>query len=61
MSSPVRAAATPADFDALAAPPRLSLGCRWDYREAFLNVDLHASHNPAFLASEECRAKNPAA
>lgn len=36
----------PAAFDPASAPRKLNLGCGYDYREGFLNVDLHATHAP---------------
>ena len=33
-------------FDPAAHPARLNLGCGYDRREGFLNVDLHAFHDP---------------
>jgi predicted SAM-dependent methyltransferase len=36
----------PATFDPLAHPDRLNLGCGYDIREGFLNVDLHDFHSP---------------
>jgi predicted SAM-dependent methyltransferase len=50
MSSPAKAPATAADFDPFAAPNRLNLGCGWDHREGFVNVDLHAAHGPDLVA-----------
>jgi predicted SAM-dependent methyltransferase len=37
-------------FDPATAPKRLNLGCGYDHREGFLNVDLHEFHNPDLLA-----------
>jgi predicted SAM-dependent methyltransferase len=37
-------------FDAAAHPRRLNLGCGWDHREGFLNVDLHDFHKPDLVA-----------
>ena len=37
-------------FDAHAFPDRLNLGCGWDIREGFLNVDLHDFHKPQLVA-----------
>jgi predicted SAM-dependent methyltransferase len=39
-----------ASFDALAHPRRLNLGCGFDYRRGFLNVDLNAFHKPDLVA-----------
>lgn len=41
---------TAADFDPLAWPRKLNLGCGWDRREGFVNVDLHAWHQPDLVA-----------
>lgn len=41
MSAPTTAA-----FDPLGFPRKLNLGCGFDRREGFLNVDLHAFHAP---------------
>ncbi len=40
----------PADFEALAYPDRLNLGCGWDLRAGYLNVDLHDFHGPDLVA-----------
>jgi len=40
------AAVQPSAFDAATAPRKLNLGCGFDYREGFVNVDLHAWHHP---------------
>ena len=37
-------------FDATGFPARLNLGCGYDLREGFLNVDIHAFHNPDLIA-----------
>lgn len=37
-------------FDPATAPKRLNLGCGYDHREGFLNVDLHEFHSPDLLA-----------
>jgi predicted SAM-dependent methyltransferase len=37
---------TAAQFDFINAPRKLNLGCGFDYRKGFVNVDLHAWHNP---------------
>jgi predicted SAM-dependent methyltransferase len=37
-------------FDPRAHPDRLNLGCGWDLREGYLNVDLHDFHNPDLVA-----------
>jgi predicted SAM-dependent methyltransferase len=37
-------------FDPLAHPDRLNLGCGWDIRAGFLNVDLHDFHKPDLVA-----------
>lgn len=37
-------------FDASAHPDRLNLGCGWDLRDGYLNVDLHDFHNPDLVA-----------
>lgn len=44
-----RVEATPT-FDASAHPDRLNLGCGWDVREGYLNVDLHEFHHPELVA-----------
>jgi len=38
------------DFDESAHPRRLNLGCGWDLRDGYLNVDLHAFHGPDLMA-----------
>lgn len=30
--------------------PRLNIGCGWDYREGWVNVDMHERHNPDVVA-----------
>lgn len=37
-------------FDADAHPDRLNLGCGWDLREGYLNVDIHDFHKPDLVA-----------
>ncbi len=37
-------------FDPAAHPDRLNLGCGWDLREGYLNIDLHEFHNPDLVA-----------
>jgi predicted SAM-dependent methyltransferase len=37
-------------FDATRFPDRLNLGCGFDHREDFLNVDIHDFHHPDLLA-----------
>jgi predicted SAM-dependent methyltransferase len=37
-------------FDPMTAPDRLNLGCGWDHREGYLNVDLHDFHKPDLVA-----------
>jgi predicted SAM-dependent methyltransferase len=32
-------------------PRRLNLGCGWDIRDGYLNVDLHERHNPDLIAN----------
>jgi predicted SAM-dependent methyltransferase len=39
-----------ATFDPYTAPRRLNLGCGFDHREGFLNVDLHEFHKPDLIA-----------
>ena len=43
-------AATPETFDPAKFPQRLNLGCGWDRREGYLNVDMHGWHEPDLLA-----------
>jgi hypothetical protein len=31
-------------------PRKLNLGCGWDKRDGYLNVDLHGSHDPDLVA-----------
>jgi predicted SAM-dependent methyltransferase len=50
MSSPARVPASAADFDPATAPRRLNLGCGWDHREGYVNVDFHAHHAPDLSA-----------
>lgn len=40
----------PPDFDPATAPRRLNLGCGWDHRPGYVNVDLHAYHKPDLVA-----------
>jgi predicted SAM-dependent methyltransferase len=49
-SAPKRAPMTPLDFDPARAPRRLNLGCGCDHRPGFVNVDLHAAHEPDLVA-----------
>ncbi len=37
-------------FDASQLPEKLNLGCGWDHREGYLNVDLHDFHKPDLVA-----------
>ena len=37
-------------FDPADWPDRLNLGCGWDRRDGYLNVDLHAFHEPDLVA-----------
>ena len=37
-------------FDASRYPDKLNLGCGWDLREGYLNVDLHDFHKPELVA-----------
>jgi predicted SAM-dependent methyltransferase len=37
-------------FDPAAFPNRLNLGCGFDHREGYLNVDIHEFHHPDLLA-----------
>jgi predicted SAM-dependent methyltransferase len=37
-------------FDPAQFPDRLNLGCGWDHREGYLNVDIHGFHDPDLLA-----------
>jgi predicted SAM-dependent methyltransferase len=41
---------TTESFDATRFPARLNLGCGYDVREGFLNVDIHDFHNPDLVA-----------
>ncbi len=34
----------------MSAPDRLNLGCGWDLREGYLNVDVHDFHKPDLVA-----------
>lgn len=38
------------EFDASRFPRRLNLGCGWDHRDGYLNVDLNAFHNPDLVS-----------
>lgn len=38
------------DLDAATLPRRLNLGCGWDKRDGYLNVDLQAFHEPDLVA-----------
>lgn len=38
------------EFDPEQFPKRINLGCGWDVRPGYLNVDLHGSHNPDLVA-----------
>ena len=37
-------------FDPTRYPDKLNLGCGWDHREDYLNVDIHAFHKPDLVA-----------
>ena len=39
------------EFDPAKFPRRLNLGCGFDVRPGYLNVDLHAWHKPDLLAT----------
>ncbi len=41
---------TATDFDALAHPDKLNIGCGWDHREGYLNVDFLDVHGPDLVA-----------
>jgi len=41
---------TPVDFDASRWPTRLNLGCGFDHREGYLNVDFQSFHEPDLVA-----------
>jgi predicted SAM-dependent methyltransferase len=41
---------TSAPFDPSDYPTKLNLGCGWDIREGYLNVDLHDFHKPDLVA-----------
>ena len=41
---------TPETFDPAAFPKKLNLGCGFDHREGFVNVDMNAWHHPDLLA-----------
>jgi predicted SAM-dependent methyltransferase len=38
------------DFDPNRWPKRLNLGCGWDHRQGYVNVDLHEFHRPDLIA-----------
>jgi predicted SAM-dependent methyltransferase len=40
----------PADFDPSAWPRKLNLGCGWDHRPGYVNVDFLAAHRPNLVA-----------
>ncbi|MGH2915575.1 MAG: hypothetical protein ACRDMX_11360 [Solirubrobacteraceae bacterium] len=40
----------PESFDAQTAPDRLNLGCGFDLRDGYLNVDIHDFHGPDLVA-----------
>ena len=44
------AAAPAVAFDPLSFPRRLNLGCGFDYRTGFLNIDVNAFHKPDLVA-----------
>ena len=37
-------------FDPTRHPDKLNLGCGWDHREGYLNVDIHDFHKPDLVA-----------
>ena len=37
-------------FDPARYPDKLNLGCGWDHREGYLNVDIHDFHKPDLVA-----------
>ena len=37
-------------FDPMQFPDRLNLGCGYDHRKGFVNVDIHAFHSPDLVA-----------
>ncbi|MCP3939532.1 MAG: methyltransferase domain-containing protein [Actinomycetia bacterium] len=41
---------TPAGLNLEALPDRLNLGCGWDHRDGYLNVDFQDYHNPDLVA-----------
>lgn len=41
---------TATDFDALAHPDKLNVGCGWDHREGYLNIDFLEVHGPDLVA-----------
>ena len=40
----------PSEFDPSAHPSKVNLGCGFDHRDGYLNVDFHPDHNPDLLA-----------
>ena len=44
------AAESAADFDAAVHPRKVNLGCGFDHRDGYLNVDFHPDHRPDLLA-----------
>ncbi len=50
MSEPTATAGSATAFDPTAFPRRVNLGCGWDRRPGYLNVDLHAFHEPDLVA-----------
>ena len=47
-------------FDSARFPDRLNLGCGWDHRDGYLNVDVHAFHKPNLVADVTDLAMLPA-
>jgi SAM-dependent methyltransferase len=43
-------ATEPVDFDARAHPTRMNIGCGWDKRDGYLNVDFQDFHEPDLVA-----------
>lgn len=41
---------TPSEFDPQVFPKKLNLGCGFDHREGYLNVDMNSWHGPDLLA-----------
>lgn len=41
---------SPTNFDPAAHPRKLNLGCGWDHRAGYVNVDLHEWHKPDIVA-----------